>query len=109
MIKTDEQIVAMRRRDKDNPNYRGKATDNFEQKLEPNYNGISNTVTTVHKDNLLAENWTYEHEGEKYDVRIRKLTPNECWRLMGFSDEDFKKQSLYAVTHSCTNRQETQL
>lgn len=23
--------------------------------------------------------------------RIRKLTPKECWRLMGFSDEDFKK------------------
>ncbi|MCQ2598300.1 MAG: DNA cytosine methyltransferase, partial [Treponema sp.] len=23
--------------------------------------------------------------------RIRKLTPKECWRLMGFSDEDFAK------------------
>lgn len=23
--------------------------------------------------------------------RIRKLTPKECWRLMGFSDEDFEK------------------
>ena len=23
--------------------------------------------------------------------RIRKLTPKECWRLMGFSDEDFNK------------------
>ena len=23
--------------------------------------------------------------------RIRKLTPRECWRLMGFSDEDFNK------------------
>ena len=23
--------------------------------------------------------------------RIRKLTPLECWRLMGFSDEDFSK------------------
>ena len=23
--------------------------------------------------------------------RIRKLTPRECWRLMGFSDEDFDK------------------
>ena len=23
--------------------------------------------------------------------RIRKLTPNECWRLMGFSDEAFEK------------------
>lgn len=24
-------------------------------------------------------------------VRIRKLTPLEYWRLMGFTDEDFKK------------------
>lgn len=24
-------------------------------------------------------------------VRIRKLTPLECFRLMGFSDEDFSK------------------
>ena len=26
-------------------------------------------------------------------LRIRKLTPNECWRLMGFDDEDFEKAS----------------
>lgn len=25
------------------------------------------------------------------NVRIRKLTPRECWRLMGFTDEDFDK------------------
>lgn len=24
-------------------------------------------------------------------VRIRKLTPKECWRLQGFSDEQFEK------------------
>lgn len=24
-------------------------------------------------------------------IRVRKLTPRECWRLMGFSDEDFDK------------------
>ena len=24
-------------------------------------------------------------------VRVRKLTQKECWRLMGFSDEDFYK------------------
>ena len=23
--------------------------------------------------------------------KIRKLTPLECWRLMGFDDEDFNK------------------
>ena len=26
-----------------------------------------------------------------YGLRIRKLTPKECWRLMGFDDEDVDK------------------
>ena len=26
-----------------------------------------------------------------FHFRIRKLTPKECWRLMGFSDDDFHK------------------
>ena len=25
------------------------------------------------------------------EYRIRKLTPRECWRLMGYTDEDFDK------------------
>lgn len=25
------------------------------------------------------------------NIRIRKLTPKECWRLQGFDDEDFEK------------------
>lgn len=25
------------------------------------------------------------------NLRIRKLTPKECWRLMGFEDIDFEK------------------
>ena len=29
----------------------------------------------------------------KNQLRIRKLTPKECWRLMGFDDEDFEKAS----------------
>lgn len=28
---------------------------------------------------------------EPYNLRIRKLTPKECWRLMGFDDADFEK------------------
>ena len=32
---------------------------------------------------------TVEKDGKVY--AIRKLTPLECWRLMGFSDEDFRK------------------
>jgi DNA-cytosine methyltransferase len=49
--------------------------------LQPRNDGISNTLTTVQKDNLLLEP----------QYRIRKLTPLECWRLMSFTDEDFYK------------------
>ena len=49
--------------------------------------GLARTIT-VEKD-----------EGQKVCIKsnlkksykIRKLTPRECWRLMGFSDEDFEK------------------
>lgn len=30
-------------------------------------------------------------EKQNKNLRIRKLTPLECWRLMGFSDNDFEK------------------
>lgn len=30
----------------------------------------------------------------KDGLRIRKLTPKECWRLMGFDDEDFEKAEM---------------
>lgn len=64
--------------------------------LEPRKDGISNTLTTVIKDNLvLVEERSDEVTNVKImgqmDNRIRKLTPLECWRLMGFSDEDFRK------------------
>ena len=46
---------------------------------------ISHTITT--QDSLGVYN----------DFRIRKLTPKECWRLMGFTDEDFlKAQSIHS-------------
>ena len=29
--------------------------------------------------------------GAENEMRIRKLTPRECWKLMGFTEEDFAK------------------
>lgn len=65
---------------------RGRYKENgeIEQRLEINYSGLSNTLTTVQKDNYLID-----AENDKY--RIRRLTPLEYFRLMGFSDEDFAK------------------
>ncbi|MGV3105676.1 DNA cytosine methyltransferase [Staphylococcus borealis] len=34
------------------------------------------------------------------DLRIRKLTPLECWRLQGFSDEQFYKAKNSGVSKS---------
>ena len=52
--------------------------------LEPRQDNVSNTLTTVQKDNLLLE---------KPQYRSRKLTPRECGRLMGVSDEDIDKMA----------------
>lgn len=52
--------------------------------LEPRQDNVSNTLTTVQKDNLLLE---------KPQYRIRRLTPRECGRLMGVSDEDIDKMA----------------
>ena len=54
--------------------------ENNEQHLEPRRDGVTNTITSVQKDNYVAR-----------DYRIRKLTPLECWRLMSFDDADFRK------------------
>lgn len=156
-------IVAMRGRNPNNPSDRT-AENLTEKRLEPNSQGLCNTLTSVQKDNLVMEvkqlgfmdNGTGKHQsntvyGENglcpnittidgggtqqikfmtenvYDFynnnlkldgvcgtlasacshngigsfgviepqyRIRKLTPLECWRLMGFKDEDFLSAKL---------------
>ena len=50
-------------------------------------NNIAISVATAFNPYYLAK-------GEKMNnLRIRKLTPKECWRLMGFEDKDFEKAS----------------
>ena len=166
-------IVASRGRNPDNPSDRS-AGQKLEQRLEPNRQGVTNTITSVQKDNYVAEpqiidakttrgadvastirasihkqgsrnllenikngrgyegvairtankkGYDLATDGDGVDLsypqsktrrgrvghgvsktlmgadsmgtvdnyRIRKLTPKECWRLMGFDDEDFRK------------------
>lgn len=39
-------------------------------------------------------------ENSEENIRIRKLTPKECWRLMGFSDNDFNSAHTAGVSNS---------
>ena len=48
-------------------------------------------VKKVNEIKELNPKWIFEVDGEKYYIRIRKLTCKECFRLMGFTDEEFEK------------------
>ena len=41
-----------------------------------------------------------EPNGEVHIGRIRKLTPRECWRLQGFTDEQFDKAKATGLSDS---------
>ena len=111
-------IGASRGRNPENPSDRTVGSP-IEQRLEINKQGTSNTITTVQKDNYVVEgvdvhpfSKKMEFRGYKQkevspcllatdykapktilqsNFRIRKLTPLECWRLMGFKDLHFYK------------------
>lgn len=121
--------VASRGRNPDNPSDRTTGTPTV-QRLEPRFDGCTNTLTSVQKDNYVAiktankQGYDLATNGDGIDLRypdsktrrgrvghsvsktiptsggsqgvldgfrIRKLTPKECWRLMGFNDSDFEK------------------
>ena len=57
------------------------------------YTNTSTKRGTVQKE-MIQTLTTFQDKGVVMnDLRIRKLTPKECWRLMGFDDEDFEKAS----------------
>lgn len=86
-----------------------------EQSLEVSGREFANAITTVQKDSLIGEPKIIESfyksreprvyeeyapslRSERYGLdvefpflRVRKLTPRECFRLMGFDDESFHR------------------
>lgn len=131
-------VVASRGRNPENPSDRTTGAPT-EQRLEPKFDGTTNTITTVQKDNYIAEpqggglcirtankkGYDMATDGDGIDLgypnsetrrgrvghgvcktlptsdsqgvldgyRIRKLTPKECYRLMGFDDASFERAS----------------
>lgn len=119
-------ICAMRGRNTETQSDRTKGCPT-EQRLEMG-GDMSNTLTSVQKDNLVIFASTQEHCSirtddicptltramgmgggqipmHNYDYRIRKLTPRECFRLMDFDDEDFDKVKAAGVSDSQCYRQ----
>ena len=103
--------IASRGRNPDNPNDQTTGSPT-EQRLEPNTTNCANTLTTVQKDNYILEPKVIDDtvptlRAERYglkvtecnpELRIRKLTPKECFRLMGFLDEEFDR--VHGISNS---------
>lgn len=66
---------------------RGRGEHNM-QHLEPRKDDLTNTIPTG------------DSQGTLDGFRIRKLTPRECWRLMGFDDTDFEKAKNAGISNS---------
>lgn len=77
--------------------------DKFKPKEIKNFK-IANTITTL-SGNRPTDNFI------KIENKIRKLTPKECWRLMGFSDIDFEnaKEALNNTFHKGRDKSQSQL
>lgn len=64
-VLTEQSIVAMRGRNPENPSDRTVGAPT-EQRLEPNSQGICNTLTSVTKDNLVMEQYYLSEKGKRY-------------------------------------------
>lgn len=93
-LKVSEAVcVASRGRNLENPSDRTAGTPT-QQRLEVNKDGVTNTLTSVQKDNMVIE-------PNLSNLRVRKLTEKECFRLMGVKDNDFAKVRKNQSKSSC--------
>jgi len=56
-----------------------------------------NTIDANYGKGILAQQ---ERSGVTDGLRIRRLTPKECWRLQGFTDEQHDKAVATGVSDS---------
>ena len=84
-------------------NVGSRPTDNFIEVFDFRYDegvrgrvdsGCSPTLTTkVGSGGISGQPLVKVSQDTKQGHAVRKLTPKECWRLMGFTDDDFSKAS----------------
>ena len=78
--------------------------ERFLQNLNRSNQHIANTLTTLEGNRatctfIKLKKGVITTDNYEEDMTLRKLTPKECWRLMGFDDEDFEKaQNLNSTT-----------
>lgn len=67
--------------------------------------GVSNFIIDDYENEIKVKQIKEENKGNIEGLRIRKLTPKECFRLMGFDDEDFDKCREIGTSDSALYKQ----
>ena len=72
---------------------------------EPNPSGgrvysTLGTMRTLGVGNGMSQPFISEVDEILESLRIRKLTPKECWRLMGFKDEEFERAESAGISNT---------
>ena len=93
-----EQCKKLRKKNGD----KGMKFNQGNKEYSPRTDGVSNTLSTSVKDNMLAvpelrmeDGCMVDKDGRRY--RIRKLTPAECFRLMDVEDKDIEKMKSAGI------------
>ena len=75
--------------------------DNDLSDKDPSFLDIYNQKVVYNECGTLKAGMDHQQGNIIYSqLRIRKLTPKECWRLMGFSDENFDKAEAIGISNT---------
>lgn len=80
-----------------------KREDNNKIKVIGNYMPSGHDASRVVDSNGIAPTVKENHgtvTATNVDFKIRKLTPKECWKLMGFSDKDFDNAQVTGLSNT---------
>lgn len=83
--------------------------DDYNRRIKSDQTCIGTVMPNFKSDAL--GNGTKLIETERQSFRVRKLTPKECWRLMGFEDQDFEnaKNGMNQNIYNGNDRSSSQL
>lgn len=112
-LRDDENTNSLTTVQKDNVIVETSDTNRLIQKGELDLAGYNDFSKRVYSQEgvgrtLMASGGNLNDKAGQYqmtDCRIRRLTPKECWRLMGFRDECFEKAQELGISDSALYKQ----
>lgn len=85
--------------------------DDYNRRIKSDQSCIGTVMPNFKNEALGNGTKLIEMQDDGEDIRFRRLTPKECWRLMGFDDCDYEnaKNQMNCVLHNGHDKCSSQL